>query len=82
MAISDREFGELLGKVNAMKDDLQRVEKNVEGLDVKVDGILGQISQVAGGMRVAIWFSGIIGGGVVFAATKVIPLFLGTLPKI
>lgn len=82
MAISDREFGELLGKVNAMKDDLRRVEKNVEGLDVKVDGILGQISQVAGGMRVAIWFSGIIGAMAMFGLTKVAPMLLGALPRI
>lgn len=80
--VSDREFGELLGKVSAIEADLKRLEKNVDGISGNVTGILNQIATVSGGMRVAIWFSGIIGALAMFGLTKIAPLFLGFLPKV
>lgn len=82
MAVSDREFGELLGEVRAMKRDLAKVEENTQGLDSKVDGILSRFDQIDGGMRIAIWFSGIIGALAMFGLTKVAPMLMGFLPKV
>lgn len=82
MAVSDREFGELLGEVRSMKRDLAKVEENTQGLDGKVDGILSRFDQIDGGMKIAIWFSGIIGALAMFGLTKVAPLLLGVLPKV
>lgn len=82
MAVSDREFGELLGEVRAMKRDLAKVEENTNGLDSKVDGILSRFDQIDGGMKVAIWLSGLIGALGMFGLTKLSPLLLGFLPKV
>lgn len=82
MAVSDREFGELLGEVRSMKRDLAKVEENTKGLDGKVDGILSRFDQIDGGMRIAIWFSGIIGALAMFGLTKVAPMLMGFLPKV
>lgn len=82
MAVSDREFGELLGEVRSMKRDLAKVEENTKGLDGKVDGILSRFDQIDGGMKIAIWFSGIIGALAMFGLTKVAPMLLGFLPKV
>lgn len=82
MAVSDREFGQLLGKVSAIEADLKRVEKNVDSMDGKVDGIIARFDQIDGGMKVAIWFAGIIGALAMFGLTKVAPLLLGFLPKV
>lgn len=82
MAVSDREFGELLGEVRAMKRDLAKVEENTKGLDSKVDGILSRFDQIDGGMKIAIWFSGIVGALAMFGLTKILPMLLGFLPKV
>lgn len=82
MAVSDREFGELLGEVRAMKRDLAKVEENTKGLDGKVDGILSRFDQIDGGMKTAIWLSGVFGALVMFGITKIAPFLLGFLPKI
>lgn len=82
MAIPDQAFGELRGDVKAIQKDLSEVETDMKELKTKVDGILTQIATVQGGMRVAIWFSGIIGAGAMLAITKILPLFLGFLPKV
>jgi len=82
MAVSDREFGELLGEVRAMKRDLAKVEENTKGLDGKVDGILSRFDQIDGGMKTAIWFSGLLGALAMFAMTKGLPLLFGFLPKV
>ncbi len=82
MAIPDQAFGELRGDVKAIQKDLSEVETDMKDLKRSVDGILTQIATVQGGMRVAIWFSGIIGAGAMLALTKILPLFLGALPKV
>lgn len=82
MPVSDREFGELLGEVRAMKRDLAKVEENTKGLDGKVDGILSRFDQIDGGMKIAIWFSGIVGALAMFGLTKILPMLLGFLPKV
>lgn len=82
MAVSDREFGELLGKVNAIQKDVTELETSTKSLDGKVDGLIRRFDQIDGGMKVAIWFSGIIGALAMFGLTKVAPLLIGALPKI
>lgn len=82
MAVSDREFGELLGDVKSIKKDLAELENTTSSLEMKVDGILTQIAQVQGGLRVSIYFAGIIGALAMFGLTKVAPLLIGTLPKL
>lgn len=82
MAVNDREFGELLGKVSAIEADLKRVERNVDSMGGKIDGILSLVDKTNGGLRVAIWFSGLLGAGAAFVAMKVLPLFLTFIPKL
>ena len=82
MAIPDQAFGELRGDVKAIQKDLSAVESDMKELKRSVDGILTQIATAQGGMRVAIWFSGIIGAGAMLALTKLSPFLIGFLPKV
>lgn len=82
MTVSPQQFGEMVGDVKSIKKDLSEVETDIKALKNSVDGILTQIATVRGGMRVAIWFSGIIGALAMFGLTKVAPLLIGALPKI
>lgn len=82
MTVSPQQFGEMVGDVKAIQKDLSEVETDIKALKTSVDGILTQIATVRGGMRVAIWFSGILGGAIMFGLTKVAPFLVGALPKI
>lgn len=82
MAVEDKEFGKLLGDVEAIKKDLSEVESDIKAMKSSVDGILTQIATVRGGMSVAIWASGVAGALFMFVITKIMPLLFGTLPKI
>jgi hypothetical protein len=82
MAVSDREFGELLGEVRGVRRDLEKMEKASNALDTKVDGILSRFDQIDGGTKVAIWFSGMIGALAMFGLTKIAPMIIGVLPRL
>lgn len=82
MAVNDTEFGELRGDVKAIKKDLSEVETDMKALKQSVDGILTQIATVQGGLKVSIWFAGVVGAGGMFLITKIAPLLLGFLPKV
>lgn len=82
MAVSDQSFGELRGDVKAIQKDLSEVESDMKELKRSVDGILTQIATVQGGLKVSIWFAGVVGAGGMFLITKIAPLLLGFLPKV
>ncbi len=82
MAVSEREVSDILRRVIHLEEGVKEMRSDVRALDSKVDGILSQISQVQGGLRVSIWFAGILGGLAMFAITKLSPLLLGFLPKV
>lgn len=82
MAVSDREFGELLGDVKAMKKDLSELETTAKGLNEKVDGILSKFDQATGGLRVAMAVSGFLGALAMLLLTKVLPILFAGLPKL
>lgn len=82
MAVSDREFGELLGKVNAIQKDVTELETSTKTLDGKVDALMRRFDQIDGGLKVAIWFSGMIGALAMFGLTKVLPMLIGAFPRI
>lgn len=82
MAVSDREFGQLLGQVESIQKDVTKLESSTSSLDNKVDTLIRRFDQIDGGMKVAVWFSGIIGALAMFGLTKVLPLFIGALPRL
>ena len=82
MAVSEREVSDILRRVIHLEEGVKEMRSDVRALDSKVDGILSQISQVQGGLRVSVWFAGILGGLAMFAITKLSPLLLGFLPKV
>lgn len=82
MAVSDREFGELLGKVNAIQKDVTGLENTTKSLDANVAALMRRFDQIDGGVKVAIWFSGMIGALAMFGLTKVAPLVIGALPRL
>lgn len=82
MAVSDREFGQLLGQVESIQKDVTKLESSASSLDNKVDTLIRRFDQIDGGMKVAVWFSGIIGALAMFGLTKVLPLFIGALPRL
>lgn len=82
MAVSDREFGELLGKVNAIQKDVTELENTTKSLDANVAALMRRFDQIDGGVKVAIWFSGMIGALAMFGLTKVAPLIIGALPRL
>lgn len=82
MSLSEREAGDILRRVMHLEAGMTELRSEVKAVDGKVDGILSQISQVQGGLRVSIWFAGILGGLAMFAITKLSPLLLGFLPKV
>lgn len=82
MAVSDREFGELLGKVNAIQKDVTGLENTTKSLDANVAALMRRFDQIDGGVKVAIWFSGMIGALAMFGLTKLAPLIIGALPRL
>ncbi len=82
MSLSERETGDILRRVMHLEAGMTELRSEVKAVDSKVDGILSQIASVRGGMAVAIWMSGVIGAVGMFALTKIVPLFIGVLPKL
>lgn len=82
MTVSPQQFGEMVSDVKNIKEDMVEVKSDMKDMEGKVDRILTQIATVRGGMRVAVWFSGILGALGMFGLTKVAPMFIGFLPKI
>lgn len=82
MAVSDREIGELIGDVKAIKRDMTRMENDTKDIKAAVDRFSSRFDQMDGAWKMAVWGSGVIGALVMFAITKAIPLVLSVLPRI
>lgn len=82
MALSEREAGDIIRRIISLEEGVKDLRSEVRGLDGKVDGILSRFDQIDGGMRTAIWFSGLLGALAMFAMTKALPLLFGFLPKV
>lgn len=82
MAVSDREFATLAADVKHLTASADKTRADLVTIDGKVDGLLSRFDRIDGGMKVAIWFSGLIGALAMFGLTKVAPMLLGALPRI
>ncbi len=82
MAVSDREIGELIGDVKAIKRDMTRMENDTKDIKAAVDRFNSRFDQMDGAWKLAVWGSGIVGALGMFALTKALPFAFGLLPRI
>lgn len=85
MTIQSQQFGELIGTVKALKDNVSKLEGTTETLDTKVDKLISRFDRIDGGWKVLIAVGGLAGtvASVLTAiAMKMWPFLLGSLPKV
>ena len=84
MAVSDREFGELISDVRTLKRDLGSVQSDVSTVDGKVDSILSRFDRIDGGWKVLMAIgsvAGVVGGVLATLIIKVFPFLFSVFPK-